>query len=70
LNDDPDELHNLADDPAHVRVREDLIDEMVAHFYGDDLSWVRDGRLVGLPDRPFELQPNRSLNGQRGWRFM
>ena len=70
LREDPDELHNLADDPAHANVREDLIAKMVEHFYGSDLNWVRDGRLVGLPDKPYEQEPNRTLNAQRGWRFM
>ena len=70
LSEDPDEIHNLADDPTHAWVRDGLIDKLVAHFYGDDLDWVQDGRFVGLPDKLYALEPNRTLNGQRGWRFM
>ena len=40
----------------------------VDNCYGSDLRWVRDGELVGEPDKPFAPAPDRGLRGQRGWR--
>jgi len=70
LETDPDELHNLAAAPDLQTVRNSMTEKLVSHFYGNDLDWVQDGDLTGLPDQTFEVQPNRSLQGQRGWRFM
>ena len=67
---DPDEMHDLSDEPALAPVREELEQEMIKHMHGIDLSWIRDGRLVGLPDRSFAPRPNHDLSGQRGWRFV
>lgn len=69
LQEDPNELHDLSDDPAHAGVRQDLTRRLVEHLYGDDQNWVKDGALVGLPDRRYEPGPDRGLNNQRGWRF-
>ena len=70
LQDDPDELHNLADEPACREIREDLSRKMISHLYGDDLKWLGEGKLKGLPDKAYVPHPGRDLNGQRGWRFM
>jgi arylsulfatase len=70
LVEDPDELRDLAGEPAQAGLLEELTDLLIAHLYGGDLEWVRDGRLVGLPDKSFTPGPNRGLTGQRGWRFM
>lgn len=69
LRDDPDELRDLANDPAHARVRAELTRVLIAQLYGDDVKWVKDGELIGLPDRAYEPAPERGLNNQRGWRF-
>lgn len=65
---DPNEMRDLSEEPAHAAARRDLERLLVSELYGSDLAWVRDGRLVGLPDRPYEPGPNRGLCGQRGWR--
>jgi len=67
---DPNELRDLSADPAHADVRDDMIRRLIKQFYGGDLKWVDGDRLVGLPDKPYDPQPNRRLSGQRGWRFM
>jgi len=69
LQDDPNELHDLSDDPAAAPVRDRLTALLVEHLYGSDLEWLRDGKLVGLPDREWKPEPNRTLSGQRGWHF-
>ncbi len=68
LQEDPDELNDLAAMPTHREVRERLSRLLVEACYGDDLRWIEDGQLVGEPDRAFQLPPLRGLWGQRGWR--
>ena len=64
---DPRELHDLAADPRFAADRARLERKLVEHFYGKDLDWVTDGRLVGEPDRPARAS---LLAHQRGLRFI
>ena len=68
LEEDPQEMHDLAGDPAYADVHSDLADLLADSLYGSDLRWVRDGQLVGEPDVEFTRAPSRGLAGQRGWR--
>jgi arylsulfatase A-like enzyme len=70
LQNDPHELHNLADDPDFSKVLEALETKLITQLYGVDLTWINNGRLGGLPDKKFVPAPNRGLTAQRGWRFM
>ena len=70
MQNDPNELHDLAGDPAHADVLAQHTALLVENLYGSDLEWLEDGRLVGLPDIEYVPGPNRGLNGQRGWRFL
>ena len=70
MQEDPDELRDLADDPAYAEVCEDLTAKLIENMYGDDLRWVEGGRFTGAPDRPYEPSPDRGLSNQRGWRYM
>ena len=70
LDEDPDELHDLAAQVECAETRERLTAELIRHMYGGDLDWVRDGRLVGLEEIEYVPEPDRALGGQRGWRFM
>ncbi|MBI2441231.1 MAG: sulfatase-like hydrolase/transferase [Lentisphaerae bacterium] len=65
---DPRELRDLADDPTLVDVRKRLTTLLAEHLYGSDLKWVRQGELVGEPEKTFVPSPNRGLLSQRGWR--
>ena len=65
---DPMEMRDLAGDPAHAGVREDLTRRLLGELYGSDERWVRDGRLAGEPDREVPPRQNRGMSGQRGWR--
>jgi arylsulfatase A-like enzyme len=67
---DPDEMHDLSDDPAYQDVRTELEQALIEHFYGSDLEWVEDGELVGMPEPAFTPRVDRGLSNQRGWRFM
>jgi arylsulfatase A-like enzyme len=69
LADDPQEIHDLADDVAHASTQSALTDLLVSSVYGSDLDrWVSTGQLVGELDKAFTPAPSRGLAGQRGWR--
>lgn len=70
IEDDPRETRDLADDPSHSEEREALLGLIVANGHGNDEEWIRDGKVVGLPHRPFVPGDIRYLQGQRGLRFM
>ncbi len=67
---DPREEHNLAGSAAHADIIANLATELVSRLYGDDLTWVSDGKLVGEPDREATPPRHRDLAGQRGIRFV
>ena len=66
IDEDPRELTNLADSPGHARARAQLEAALIAELYKGDEAWARDGRLVGVDDRPYAPSADRALNGQRG----
>lgn len=67
LEDDPDELTDLANLPEYQEVRDRLTELLVGELYGSDEEWLdAEGVLVGLPDIDFEPGPRRGLVGQRG----
>ncbi len=66
LQEDPQELVNLADDDRHSDTLEELTGLLVSELYGDDLNWLSDGRLQGLPEPTYIPADNRGLLLQRG----
>jgi len=66
LEDDPEELVNLADSPDHAEILDRLTRILISHLYGNDEVWVQDGQLVGLADQTYTPGPNRGLTSQRG----
>ena len=66
LEEDPRELNDLANSPAHAEILERLTDILIGELYGSDEKWIEDGKLVGLPDREYRPSANRALSGQRG----
>jgi len=68
LKDDPDELTDLSNHPGHQSVLAEMRDLLTGELYGSDLEWMDEGRLTGLPDREYEIFPDRNLSAQRGWR--
>lgn len=66
---DPRETHDLSDDPSYSEELVSLKELLKEHLWGSDLEWVKDGELVGLPDRAFKPGPIQQLQGQRGIRF-
>ena len=70
LETDPRECNDLADEAGCEDVRERLTQFLVDNLYGEDLEWLKDGRLVGLPERDYKGVGNRNMRNQRGLRFM
>ena len=66
LQEDPGEVNDLAGSPTHTGIREDLIQRLQKELYGADTTWVRSGKLAGLPHERYQAMPNRDLNHQRG----
>ena len=67
---DPHELHDLAASPTHQEILEGLTTKLVDELYGDDLTWLQEDKLVGLPEPAYAPLPSRGLTAQRGLRFM
>jgi arylsulfatase A-like enzyme len=70
LLEDPNELVNLAG-KSEVREQQQQLEALlIEHLYGEDLAYIQDGKLIGLPDIEYLPGPNRGLTAQRGWRFI
>ena len=63
---DPHELRDLSAASEHQHTLDRLTALLSAELYGSDEAWLRDGALVGLPDREFAPGPNKGLSSQRG----
>ena len=66
LQEDPQELADVAGDPAYATVLGQLQDRLIQELYGSDLPWISEGRLVGSENPAWHPGPNRGLSGQRG----
>lgn len=69
LDEDPNEMTNLADSPAHADLLHRLTQKLIANLYGGDEAWAKEGKLVGTPEKPRTRGVNRGLSGQRGLDF-
>lgn len=66
LDQDPDELTDLAHDADHAETLDRMTALLVDNLYGSDETWIDDGTLVGLPAGTVGSSENRGLSGQRG----
>jgi arylsulfatase A-like enzyme len=69
LEEDPQEMADLAGDPGHADIRARLGKALAASLYGEDEAWLRDGELVGMAEPELVMAPNRGLSGQRGLHY-
>jgi choline-sulfatase len=64
---DPNECHDLSDDPAHAATLDRLTGLLIDQLYGGDEAWVREGQLVGIAEGHYRSgYPALSMLGQRG----
>lgn len=66
LDSDPAELIDLSEEPACGSLLKELQEILMGEMYGQDLEWIREGRLVGCAEPEFTYAENRNLSGQRG----
>ena len=66
---DPRECADLYGQPQHDEKVKEMKKLMISEMYGNDADFIKDGELVGLPDREYEFVPSNSLSAQRGWRL-
>ena len=71
LREDPNELHDAADDPAYSDVRTRLTGLLKERIYGSDLEWLKDGELAGLPEPELtdDYFYNPTMGNARGYRW-
>ncbi len=72
LQEDPKELHDLSNDSKHASIKAELTDLFIENLYSNDLEWLEDGKLVGVPEPEPPVGhpvPSRAFGNQRGWRF-
>ena len=73
LENDPDEMHDLANNIREQNVIQHLTEILISNLYGSDEKFVRDGKLIGSPVSETDIKKgsegDRGLGGQRGWRF-
>jgi arylsulfatase A-like enzyme len=69
LEHDPLEQVNLAAQAEHQARVLQLSSELIGHLNGDDLKWVREGRLIGYPFEAGPYVADRAMSGQRGLHF-
>jgi len=71
LAEDPDEVRDVADEPAYATVRRRLTDSLRERLWGHDLAagWAGADALVGYDPGPYVPHPDRSWSGQRGLHF-
>ncbi len=66
LENDPDEMTNLADEPASANILEHMKGALMKELYGSDLAWIEGETFVGEPARTYHPGPNRGLSLTRG----
>ena len=70
MKNDRKECHNLYGKPEYGTIAGNLEKKLMDNLYGDDLRWIRNGRLVGF-EAPEKLtpKPDFGLYNQRGYHW-
>ncbi len=66
LENDPDEMQDLAADPGCTGLLNDLKKQLASELYGCDLQLLDGDQFIGEPARTFVAGPNRGLSLTRG----
>lgn len=69
LEQDPKELTNLIHKPDYATVKNELVSELMDHMYGNDLDWIQNGRLTGVPEPDCSQRVDFTLYNQRGYHW-
>lgn len=68
LYDDPDEMHDLSDNPAFYNTLDEGRQYLLKNLYGDDLKWIKDGAFAGF-EAAFMPKADYGLYNQRGYHW-
>lgn len=63
---DVNEHHNLYGKPELTQVQDKLMAYLIGHLHGGDMTWIRNGVLVGVEAGSYEPEPDYELYNQRG----
>jgi len=66
LKNDPKELTNLYGRPETAETQRLLEKRLIDELYGDDRLWVKDGVLIGTPNKTYTPPSDLGLYNQRG----
>jgi arylsulfatase A-like enzyme len=69
LEQDPRERVDLSDHPDYQTTLLKLQNLLVQNLHGVDLTWVKDGKLIGFMPSTSEFKADRAMSGQRGLHF-
>ena len=78
LENDPKELVDLSDETEYTNIKKKLTEKLIENLYGKDLQLLKDGKLIGLPQKKYDFNaalqdPDKLFKGrdmllQRGLR--
>lgn len=69
LDADRGETHNYAEDPGCKEVLERMKGYLIENLYGEDLTWIKDGHLVGFSSGEYRRKADFGLYNQRGYHW-
>ena len=69
LQNDPKEMKNIADCGEMSVIRDALERKMIAHMYGVDAEWIKDGKLVGFDAPGYQKKADYLFYNQRGYHW-
>lgn len=68
LYNDPDEMHDLSDNPAFYNTLDEGRQYLLKNLYGEDLKWIKDGAFAGF-EAVFSPKADYGLYNQRGYHW-
>lgn len=66
LDNDPYEKVNIINTETILDIQKSLTDFLIVNLYKEDLNWISDGKLTGLPNKDFNPPADYALYNQRG----
>ncbi len=66
---DRNERYDLSEDPAYNHIKEEMEAKLVSRLHGQDSAWIKEGRLVGYPDKKYVPKHDFALYNQRGYHW-
>lgn len=68
MENDPKEIKDLSGDGNYQSVVKELTQELINRVYNDDLKWIKEGKLVGLPDKDYDFNSCFKNNDSKNYK--